>query len=134
MFNNIHFLETQSALYERRKVSVHKALEPSISLHGRGEGKSLTELTVICVTAGEWGKPTGQSCGLSPIHSNPSQKCLSNRIETDDDKMSTFQTLRLYCTWPHSLEQCFPQPMTKRSVKLPDQKNPPVTNFYFEEF
>jgi hypothetical protein len=79
MFNNTLFENT------KRKVSLYKALEPSSSLHGRTEGKSLTELTVLCATAGEWWKPTGQSCGHIPMHSNQSKKHLSNRIQTDDD-------------------------------------------------
>jgi hypothetical protein len=30
--------------------------------------QNLTELTVVCEVAGEWGKPTGQPVGPIPVH------------------------------------------------------------------
>jgi len=47
---------------------------PSISLH---ESQSWTEMTVICVIAGELRKLTQQPCGLIPICQNQSLKVVT---------------------------------------------------------
>jgi hypothetical protein len=51
-----------------RRVSSHKAKKAVNKRHRP------TELTVIYVTAGEWGVPTRQPCGLMPIRQNRSRK------------------------------------------------------------
>lgn len=62
------------------EVLFHKAQKQSTSLNDR---QSLTELTVFCVIAGQWGKPISLPCRLIPVQS---QRVKNNSIRTDNYK------------------------------------------------
>jgi len=100
IFNRIHFLETSSTLNDGRTVSFHKAQKQPTSLNER---QSMTELRVICATAGKWGMPTSQVNGLIPKCKNSEHQDYESVCIVQEPKISQY----MQYTVPHNSSGTF---------------------------